>query len=431
MGEQPIPMQRAPSRNRADTALEHAYRRDAGAVTAALARLFGPGNLDLIETAQQDALLRALAVWREGGIPDNPTAWLIKVARNRAIDIIRQNRLHGERHAELVVAPRLPEPDWDDGVTLRSELDDDQLRMMFVCCDPALSIEAQIVLTLKTLCGMQVAEIARALLTAEPTIAKRLTRAKQALRAAHIGFELPAQDALAARLDTVLMVLYLLFNEGYSAHKGERPVRRELCEEAIRLASLLAQHPLTDRPRVHALLALVLLHGSRLAARLEGNSESATLAEQDRALWDRDSIHRGLVCLAKSADGEDVTRFHLEAGIAACHAVAPTYEQTDWQRIVGLYDQLLTLNPSPVVTLNRAIAVGMHAGPAAGLAELEKIADHPKLKGYFLLPAAFGELHARLDRPREAARYLRQAYDLAASAADRRFLAKRLAALTD
>lgn len=418
-----------PRQAAATAAIEGAFRRDAGAVTSALARLFGPANLDLIETAQQDALVRALAVWREHGIPDNPTAWLITVARNRAIDILRSDRLHGERRDQIRHAPRLPEPAWADRVALRAELADDQLRMMFVCCDPALSPEAQIVLILKTLCGMQVAEIAHALLTAAPTVAKRLTRAKQTLRAAGIDFDLPPPAALAARLDTVLKVLYLLFNEGYSAHKGEVAVRRDLCEEATRLAAILAHHPLTDLPRVHALLALMLLHGSRLDARLDGAGDTLTLAEQDRAAWHRGSINRGLAALARSAGGDVVSTYHLEAGIAACHAVAGTYEDTDWRRIVGLYDQLAALDPSPVVKLNRAIAVGMHGGPAAGLAELDKVAGDPKLAGYFLLPAAFGEFEARRNRPRDAARYLRQAHALAASTPDRRFLAKRLAAV--
>jgi len=306
------------------------------------------------------------------------------------------------------------------------EIADDRLRMMFVCCHPVIPSEAQVALALKTLCGFSVAEISHAFLTTEAAIAKRLTRAKQKIQEAHVPFEIPAGDELARRLDSVLQSLYLLFNEGYKASSGEKLVRGELCEEAIRLTELLEQHPAGNHPKTHALLALTLFNAARLAAREDDRGNLLRLEEQDRTRWDQAMIARGMSHLRESAAGGVVSEYHLQAGIAACHATAKDYQSTDWARILSLYDRLMEFDDSPVVALNRAVAVANVHGAKTGLEAVRAIRDSKKLDSYYLLYAVIGELEMRLNNREAAAQEFRKAFELTETKSERAFLLKRL-----
>jgi RNA polymerase sigma-70 factor (ECF subfamily) len=402
--------------------LEDLFRRQAARIVAALTRYLGPQHLALAEDALQETFITALRSWSYRGVPDNPPAWLMTVARNKALDVVRRERellvKQGELAREAELHARAGEleqaVEWLD-----DDLRDDQLRMIFTCCHPALAREAQVALTLKLLCGLGVPEIARAFLVPESTIAQRLVRA--------VPFGVPDAAELPARLDAVLDVLYLLFNEGYSAHRGDDLVRPDLCAEAIRLASILAAHPAGARPKVHALLALMLLHASRLPARTDARGNLLLLEEQDRARWDRRLILAGLRELSRAAAGDEVSAYHLQAGIAACHAVAPDYAATNWRQILSSYDDLLALEPSPVVALNRAVALAMVAGPEAGIAELERVGAMPGMQSYYLLHMTAGEFFRRTGDIRRALEHYRRAERLPATAPERRFLARRLA----
>jgi len=332
--------------------LERLYRQNGGALTSTLTRLLGPTRLDAVETVLHDTFVTALESWASAAVPDNPPAWLMTVARHRAFDVLKGERRRAGRTA--VDLDSLPadaragggDPAVPAEPSLRGEVADDELRMMFVACHPQLTLESQLALTLRTLCGFEVIEIARALLSEEAAIEKRLVRARQSLREAAVTFALPDRTEMTERVGAVARVLYLLFSEGYSAHRGDHPIREELCREAIRLSDLLLAAPALRTPEIQALQALMLLQASRLPARVDAEGNLRALAEQDRGLWDRALIRVGLDHLAASAEGEHVTEYHLEAGIAACHALAPRFEDTDWPRIVGYYDQLLDLNPS-------------------------------------------------------------------------------------
>ncbi|MCI0490177.1 MAG: RNA polymerase subunit sigma, partial [Blastocatellia bacterium] len=388
-------------------------------------RIFGPQHLDLAEEVVQDSLIKALEQWPFRGIPENPVAWLVQVAKNRALDLLRRESSLRAKSQELLEAftpPPSPTPDDPAG----HEAFDDELSMMFMACHPAIPREGRVALTLKTVGGFGVGEIARAFLAREATIAQRLVRAKRRIREEAITFELPGSAELSARLDSVLEVIYLLFNEGYTAHKGVRVVRAELCEEAIRLCNLLARHPATDLPKSHALLALMLLQAARLPARVGDEGELFLLAEQDRSLWDKRLIYQGLWHLDRCAEGDEMTEYHLQAGIAACHAVAENYEATDWARIVDLYDRLQALNPSPVVALNRVVAISRWQGAEAGITALEEIGSHPALSHYYLLPATLGELWNEMGETEKAADCYRKALDCSCSEPERRFLLKKL-----
>lgn len=367
----------------------------------------------------QETLLQALQQWPYRGVPDNPGAWIVAVAKNKALDFLRreasfQNKV--DKFSEHAGEP----------VGFDDPLGDDQLTMMFICCHPALPKEARLALTLKTVGGFGVSEIARAFLMPDTTIAQRLVRAKRLIRERPIPFELPPERELPERLTSVLEVLYLLFNEGYKANEGESLIKQEMCAEAIRLGLLLAAHPAGSRPVVHALLALMLLQASRLAARMDGEGNLLLLSEQDRSLWDQRAIHAGLVHLEQSAADEVLTEYHLQAGIAACHAAARSYKETDWPFILHSYTQLRAINPSPILTLNWAVALAMVQGPAVGLAALARIQDHPQLRRYYLLPATFGELYARSGRLEEAITAFRQALSLTSNEAERKFLLKKI-----
>ncbi len=411
--------------------MDHLFRHQAGQMVSTLTRVFGPRYLDLAEEVVQEALLKALQLWPYRGVPENPAAWLIQVARNRALDVLRREVSLREKSDELVRAFARQEAFANQRLEAggHAEALDDELSMIFMACHPALPREGRVALTLKTVGGFGVSEIARAFLAKETTIAQRLVRAKRLLREEGVTFELPSPAEILSRLDSVLEVLYLLFNEGYTAHRGESLVRADLCQEAVRLVSLVVRHPSTDLPKSHALLALMLFQAARLPARIGESGDLFLLGEQDRALWDRRLMHQGFIHLDRSAEGEEFTPYHLQAAIAACHAAAASYELTDWAQIVRLYDQLMALNPSPVVALNRAVALAKWRGPEAGIRTLEQISEHPAMKYYYLLPATLGELWCELGDTEKAAASFRQALSCSCSEPERRFLQKKLSAL--
>ena len=398
-------------------------------MVATLTRVFGTEHLDLAESVVQEAMVRALKVWPYQGLPDSPEAWLMAVAKRRALDVLRTHRVRAGKRDEIGHLVAVTTPDEVLEARFDGELEDNQLRLMFTCCHPVLSRQAQVALTLKTLCGFGVGEIARAFLARETTISQRIVRAKRQIRDARLPFEVPPPNELPERVDAVLEVLYLLFNEGYSAAAGDEAIRRDLCDESIRYVELLASHRTAGSPKVHALAALLLLQASRLDARTDKHGEIRLLEDQDRALWDRGAITRGLVHMGKAARGETASAYHLMAGMAACHAAAPSWEATRWDRIVALYDQLMAVDGSPVVALNRAVAVGMADGPQAGLGALDGIARRDELKDYLHLPAAYGEFYARLERKEEAVRCYREALRLAGNGPERRYLERRVSEL--
>jgi RNA polymerase sigma-70 factor, ECF subfamily len=418
--------------------VDHLFRHSAGQMVATLTRMLGPRNLSLAEEVVQDALVRAIETWPHRGVPENPRGWLMQVARNRALDCLRrdatQARKAGVLAAEPANAPAAMAPMAPMTLTTPANpLDpdasgaDDTLVMILMCCHPALAREAQVALTLKTVGGFSVDEIARAFLLRPAAVAQRLVRAKRLLRERRIAFALPARG-LGARIDSSLETMYLMFNEGYAATAGDDLVRSDLCGEAVRLATILADHPATSLPEVHALLALMLFQASRLPARCDAEGALVLLADQDRGRWDRTLIGRALGHLERCAAGKRATAYHLEAGIAACHAMAPSYAATDWTQILALYDDRLALAPSPVVVLNRAVALSMVQGPRAGIAALAEVADDPHLRGYYLLPATLADLWLRCGERQTAAAHYRRALDLPCCEPERRFLLRRLAA---
>ncbi|MHB1080404.1 MAG: RNA polymerase sigma factor [Prosthecobacter sp.] len=405
-------------------ATEHFFRHESARLVATLAGQFGAQRLQWVEDVVQEALVRALQTWPYRGVPDNPAAWLTQTARHLALDQLRREQRWNEREegisaeqARWMAVPLEAAPD-------DAHLRDDTLRLMFVCCHPQLSAEAQIALALRTLCGLSPAEIAAAFVTSEAAISKRLVRARQRIRELALPFELPAAHDLPQRLDAVLASLYLLFNEGYKASSGEHLVRSDLCHEAIRLTELLATHQHTGLPQCHALLALMLLSAARLPARTDEAGEILRLHEQDRSLWDQSLIQSGLQHLQLSARGGTLTEYHLEAGIAACHSTAANHSATDWARILMLYDQLVRLTPSPVVALNRSIAVGRVHGAQSGL---EALAAVQGLDAYLSLHAARGAFAAELGQTQVAAVHYRRALALAVLPSERSFFERLIA----
>jgi RNA polymerase sigma-70 factor (ECF subfamily) len=405
-------------------AVSAAFRAEWGRVVATLIAV--TGDWDLAEECAQDAFTRALQAWQRDGVPDRPGAWLTTAARNRAIDVLR--RRAGEsaklREAAMLQPPGSPGgdlPDADD-----SGIADDRLRLIFTCCHPALPLEARVALTLRTLAGLTTAEIARALLVSEATMAQRVVRAKRKIRNAGIPYRVPPASLLPERTAGVLAVLYLLFNEGYSATSGDHMVRADLCAEAIRLARLLTRL-MPAEPEAGGLLALMLLQDSRRGARADGDGELVTLEDQDRSRWDGAEIAEGQQVLHSALRAGRPGPYQLQAAIASCHASAATAADTDWQAIARIYGQLARVAPSPVVELNRAVAVGMAQGPEAGLALLDSLAASGSLAGYRLLPAARADLLRRLGRHAEAADAYGQALGMAGTEAERRYLARRQA----
>lgn len=407
---------------------EHLFRHESGKLVSVLTGIFGIDRLQLVEDVVQEALIRAFQTWPYDGIPANPAAWLMQTARNRALDAIRREKLFHSRQTSITasIEQRLAEHAANDGPKFDDEIQDDRLRLIFACCHPTLPPEAQTALALKTLCGLSSGEIAKAFLTTEAAIAKRLTRARQRLQEAGIPFEIPFGVELSLRLDGVLQTLYLLFNEGYKASDGDSLVRVDLCREAIRLATALAEHPAGDKPATHALLALMLLNGARLAARTDDVGNMLRLRDQDRSRWDSAMIARGIRHLGRSAAGGALGEYHLQAGIAACHCTAADEASTDWPRILSLYDRLMQLDGSPIVALNRAVALANVRGPEAGLEAAGRIARGGELESYHLLHAVLGEFEIRRHHFPAAAGHLRRALDLAAQQSEQAFLSKRI-----
>jgi RNA polymerase sigma-70 factor, ECF subfamily len=398
------------------------FRHQAAKIVASLTRMLGARYLDLAEDVVQDALVKALQQWPFKGIPENPAGWLTLVARNRALDRLRRESSLELKVAELersLLQPSLVAAD-------SSAQMDDQLALILMCSHPSLAIEGQLALTLKMACGFSTAEIARAFLTPEPTIAQRLVRAKRQIREQGIVIDLPDAKQIPSRLDSVLRVIYLLFNEGYGATSGNDLVRADLCGEAIRLCTLLLDHGLR-LPAVHALLALMLLQAARLTARTQDDGTLAILAKQDRSMWDQRLVAGGLRHLAWSAEGDTLTGYHLQAEIAAIHATAKTDADTDWVRIANVYDHLYELEPTPIVALNRAIAKSRSAGPDAGIRALEEIESHPALRHYHLLSAVSAELWKQIGNLGNAADAYRAALACPCTEPERRFLESQLA----
>ncbi len=406
--------------------MEHLFRHEAAKMVATLAGIFGIQHLTLAEDVVQEALARALQTWPFYGVPKNPAGWIMRASRNLAIDAVRRETVFRGKEAEIIRLMEEEGPTPDSAIFKDQEIADGRLRMMFVCCHPMIPADSQAALALKTLCGFGVAEIARALLTTEAAVAKRLTRAKQKIREARIAFEIPAGEELGRRLDGVLQTLYLLFNEGYKASSGNNLVREELCSEAIRLTSLLAEHAAGDQPKTHALLSLLLMNGARLATRLDGEGNLLRLQEQDRTRWDQAMIARGLYHFKRSAEGDEITPYHLDAGIAYYHCTAKDYASTDWRYILGLYDKLMEFDDSPVVALNRAVAVAEVHGAEAGLAAVQKVQNAQSLESYHLLYAVLGEFESRLNHSRAAAAHFRKSIQLAEIKSEQEFLSRRL-----
>ncbi len=403
-----------------DAAVDAAFRDEWGRVVATLIRT--TGDWDLAEECAQDAFALALQRWPRDGIPGRPGAWLTTAARNRAIDVLRRKAVGAAKLREVAAMSYEPEPPAADD----SPVPDDRLRLMFTCCHPALALEARVALTLRTLAGLTTAEIARAFLASEPTMAKRLVRAKQKIQNAGIPYRVPPAHLLPERTPGVLAVLYLLFNEGYSATAGANLVRQNLCAEAIRLARVLTTL-MPDEAEAAGLLALMLLHDARRAGRLDAQGDLVTLEDQDRARWDKAKIAEGVAALEGALRRGQPGPYQVQAAIAACHATAATAADTDWAQIAALYEQLAWFLPTPVVELNRAVAVGMAQGPAAGLPLVAALEASGKLAGYHLLPATRADLLRRLGRRSEAAAAYRDALELASTDAERRFLSRRLA----
>jgi RNA polymerase sigma factor (sigma-70 family) len=410
--------------------VEHLFRHEAGRLIAALTGIFGIQNLNLAEDVVQEALVRALQLWPYYGIPDNPSAWLMRTAKNLALDVLRREKCFRDKEPQIAASmEQLAEgPALGEDVQFENEIKDDRLRLMFACCDPLIPQEAQVALALKTLCGFGTVEIGKAFLTNEAAIAKRLTRAKQRIRDAGVSFEIPTGKELTRRLDSVAQTLYLLFNEGYKASTGEKLLKEELCAEAVRLTSFLVEHPAGNKPKIHALLALMLLNAARLPARVDATGNLLRLEEQDRSVWDQSLIARGLLHLAKSAAGDELSKYHLEAGIAVCHCTAKEYRLTDWPQILSLYDRLIALDHSAIVALNRAVAVANVHGPQAGLVAVELVRKQSELDSYYLLYAVLGDFEARRGNYGAAGNYFRRSIELTEIKSEQSFLANRIQA---
>ena len=404
-------------------AIDAIYRRESRRVLATLIRLLG--DFDLAEEALHDAFATAVERWPEGGIPANPRAWLISTGRFKSIDRVRRRARFDAKLIEVterLATNMTPAPERDD-----EEVEDDRLRLIFTCCHPALAADAQIALTLREVCGLTTEEIARAFLTPAPTVAQRIVRAKNKIRDTRIPYQVPPLTELHERLDAVLQVIYLVFNEGYSASSGTSLTRHDLSAEAIRLGRLLVE--LLPEAEATGLLALMLLHDARRSARESSDGELRLLEEQDRSLWKREQIDEGRRLVEQSLSSQPVGRYVLQAAIAAVHTEGPNAASTDWRQIVGLYDILLRIEPTPVVELNRAAAVAMADGPAAGLALIDEILAHGDLAEYYLAHSARADLCRRLGRRADAIAAYQRALTLTKQEPERRFLMRRLVEL--
>lgn len=406
---------------------DHLFRHESGKMVAVLTRLFGFPNYDLARDIVQDTLLAALSHWRLHGIPDNPTGWLYTVAKNKTVDWLRKQKNTPQQSLDWATVESTLDEQEVDALFLEHEIHDSVLRMMFACGHPSLSAEAQLALILRTLCGLSVGEIARAFLSNEETIQKRLYRTKEKIRAEGISLEVPTGTELSQRVEGVRKAVYLLFNEGYNSQSVDWLVKEELCTEAIRLGGLLCSHPLTSEPASHALLALMYFQASRLATRLDTEGQIVLLEQQDRTRWNQPYIQKGKKALDCASEGPHLSEYHLQAGIAYYHATAERFESTNWQAITYLYHLLVALNPSPMVYLSRAIAIGFAQGAERGIEELKNITTLSQNHYYYV---ALGDFHAKCANVSAAIEAYRQALHWCVSAKEKALIAQKIAALS-
>lgn len=405
--------------------VDHLFRHEAGKMVSVLTRIFGFSNIEQAEDIVQDTLIKALEIWKWGKVPENPQAWLYKTAKNQAIDIIRREKLKYKIDNELSIllkseyslAPKINE------MFTEGEIKDSQLRMMFACCHPAITPEAQITLILKTLCGLSTKEVGNAFLTNEDTIQKRLYRTKEKIREEKIPMDYPGADLMPARTDAVLKTLYLLFNEGYSSSHPEKLIREDLCEEAMRLAILLSENPKTNQPHTNALLALMCYHASRFDTRLDDKGLIILLKDQDRSQWNKFLIQKGNEYMARAAEGEMIHDFHMEAAIASVHANAPSFEKTDWKLILALYDSLFARTNNPMVALNRCLALGEAEGYEKAIVELENMKGLSENCHY---NTSLGEMHLKSGNKEDARKYFGKALMHTSSNAEIELIRRKL-----
>jgi RNA polymerase sigma factor (sigma-70 family) len=410
--------------------IDHLFRHESGKLVSILTRIFGTENLDLAEDVVQDSLIEGIKQWTYKGIPDNPSAWLFKVAKNKALNILNREKYKRQYSSDFA---HFLQSEWTTEAALdhlfsEQEIKDDQLRMIFTCCHPAISPDSQIALALKTLCGFSISEIAKAFLTTEENIKKRLVRARHKIRDDQIPFEVPRGQDLEKRLQTVLETIYLLFNEGYSASTGKDLIRFEVCEEAIRLTEMIAMHSAIHyKSNVYALLALMQLNASRFKARQDANGNIITLENQDRSLWNYQLMGKGFSNLDKSTSEKKVSIYHILASISACHCSATNYKATDWKSILALYDRLIQIDNSPIVFLNRAVALSKVSGAEKAIAELEQIRNSAALKNYHLFYSTKAEFHIELNQFSNAIKAIETAIELAPLQNEKALLQKKLA----
>jgi RNA polymerase sigma factor (sigma-70 family) len=409
--------------------IDHLFRHESGRLVSVLTRIFGADNLDLAEDVVQDSLVEAISQWTYKGVPEKPSAWLFMVARNKALNIINREKYKRKYSSDVV---HFLQSEWTAEPALNhifseQQILDDQLRMMFTCCHPSISVDSQVALTLKTLCGFSIAEIAKAFLTTDENINKRLVRARQKIREDKIPFEVPEGNILESRLDAVLETIYLLFNEGYSASTGSDVIRFELCEEAIRLSEIIAAHEaLKNKSNVHAVLSLMYLNASRFKSRTDDQGNILVMAEQNRALWDYSLMQKGFYYLEKSTSHKGLSIYHFLAAISAYHCAAKDFESTDWNSILSLYDKLMEIDPSPVILLNRAIVISKVNGALQGLHELEKIKSSPALNSYHLFHSTRAEFYMQIAEFEKASQCLEKAIELSSLPAEKELLKKKL-----
>ncbi|MBS1661610.1 MAG: sigma-70 family RNA polymerase sigma factor [Bacteroidetes bacterium] len=411
--------------------VDHLFRHEAGKMIAVLTRIFGISNLELVEDTVQETFLKALQVWKYGQLPDNPSGWLMQVARNRTIDLIRRQQKMAGLSEELAERLGASTESAIQQFFLDTEIADSQLRMIFACCHPALNQEDQVALTLKTVSGFGVQEIARALLSTNSAIQKRIYRAREYIRQESVSFEIPVGPELVRRLETVYTVLYLLFNEGYNSIKADELIRYDLCAEAMRLCKLLAEHKVGAQPQTHALLSLMCFQASRFNSRIGEDNTIILLQQQDRSKWDQELIRLGYYYLNLASTGDYLSVYHIESAIAGEHCLAPDFESTNWQSLLGLYDYLLEHKPTPVVQLNRAIILAQVTDVNQAI---DTILDIPHIKGllehHYIYAAVLGDLYGRVGNKAEARRLLETAYRLTSSLAEKKLLQDKLNSLT-
>lgn len=408
--------------------IETHYRKDSGNLVSVLTKIFGPANMEMAEDVVQDAMVEALKHWKENGIPDNPSAWLMRTAKNKALNIIKRDKYKLEYAKNNLY---LLERGWTAEAAIEEmfsdeEIKDDLLRMMFVCCNSEIGKEAQTTLILKTLCGFSISEIAKAYLTTETTITKRLVRARQTIRDLNLAFEIPSNEDISQRVESVLETIYLLFNEGYSATEGDEHIRMDICAEAIRLCRILSEHPFGKNSPTFSLLALMCFNASRFRARLSKDSEIILLHEQDRSLWNRPLIQSGANYLQKAANEGVVNSYYIQAAISACHCIAASYEQTNWQEILNLYTLLIRIDHSPVVQLNRIVALSKVHGQQNALEELNNISKADSLQSYYLFYAVKGELLMELSKWPDARKSFEKAATLTMNSSELKAIAKKI-----